>query len=41
MSVDKALANCKFHWNLQGGDTGKRKAEHRSFLQLVFTQHRT
>jgi hypothetical protein len=39
MIVDKALANCKFHWSLQGGDTGKRKVEHRSFFQLWFTHN--
>ncbi|MDF1538608.1 MAG: hypothetical protein P1Q69_06875 [Candidatus Thorarchaeota archaeon] len=38
MMTDKALANfCKFSWNLrEGGDTGKREVEHRSFL-LMFT----
>jgi len=34
MNVDKALANCEFLWNLQGGDTGRRRVEHRSILQL-------
>ena len=34
MNVDKALANCEFHWNLQSGDTGRRRAEHRNILQL-------
>ena len=34
MNVDKALANCKFFWNLQSGDTGKRRVEYRSILQL-------
>ena len=38
MIGDKALANCEFLWSLQGGDTGKRMAEHRGFLQLRFTQ---
>ncbi len=37
MNVDNALANCKFLWNLQSGDTGKRRAEHRNILQLRFT----
>ncbi|MDF1539079.1 MAG: hypothetical protein P1Q69_09255 [Candidatus Thorarchaeota archaeon] len=38
MITDNALANfCKFSWNLrEGGDTGKREVEHRSFL-LMFT----
>jgi hypothetical protein len=34
MIADKALANCEFFWNLQGGDTGRRRVERRSFLQL-------
>jgi hypothetical protein len=34
MIVDKALANCEFLWNLQGGDTGRRRVEHRSFQML-------
>ena len=38
MIVDKALANCEFLWSLQGGDTGKGGAEHRSFLEVRFTQ---
>ncbi len=39
MNVDKALANFgKFFENLLGsGDTGKRRVEHRNFLQLRFT----
>ena len=39
MNVDKALANFgKFFENLlEGGDTGKRRVEHRNFLQLRFT----
>jgi len=40
MNVDKALANCEFLWNLQGGDTGMRQVERRNFLQLMFT-HQT
>jgi len=40
MNVDKALANCEFLWNLQGGDTGRRRVEHRNFLQLRFTHHK-
>jgi hypothetical protein len=41
MNVDSALANFTILWIVDGGDTGKREAEHRSFLQLMFTQHRT
>ncbi len=37
MIVDNALANCKFLWDLQSGDTGRRWVEHRSFLLLRFT----
>jgi hypothetical protein len=32
MSVDNALANLKVHWILRSGDTGKRRVEHRGFL---------
>ncbi len=38
MNVDKALAN--FYNSLElrrGGDTGRRRAEHRKFLQLRCT----
>ena len=35
MIVDKALANLEVLWTLRGGDTGRRRAEHRSFLLLV------
>jgi hypothetical protein len=41
MNVDGALANFTIQRIVGGGDTGKRGAEHRSFLQLMFTQHRT
>jgi hypothetical protein len=34
MNVDKTLANCRFFQALQGGDTGKRRVEHRNILQL-------
>jgi hypothetical protein len=38
MITDNALANGKVPWNLRGGDTGMRRAEHRGFL-LMFTHH--
>jgi hypothetical protein len=34
MNVDNALADCEFQKNLQSGDTGMRRAEHRNLLQL-------
>ncbi len=34
MIVDNAPANLDVHWISRGGDTGKRGAEHRSFLLL-------
>jgi len=34
MNVDNTLANFTFLWIVDGGDTGKRGAEHRSFLEL-------
>jgi len=37
MIADKALANCRFLRNMQGGDTGKRRVEHRSFNVVMFT----
>ncbi len=38
MIVDKALAKFSiFSKMLDGGDTGRRRAEHRNFLQLMFT----
>ncbi len=38
MNVDKALANfCNSSELRRGGDTGRRRVEHRSFLQLTFT----
>ena len=37
MIVNNTLANCGFLQALQGGDTGKRRAEHRNILQLRFT----
>ena len=40
MKVDKALANFGNSSELRrGGDTGRRRVEHRSFLQVRFTQH--
>jgi hypothetical protein len=41
MIVDKALAKFSiFSKMLDGGDTGKGRAEHRSFLVLWFTHHK-
>ncbi len=37
MMTDNALANFAFLWNVGRGDAGRRRAEHRSFLQLRFT----
>jgi hypothetical protein len=34
MMTDNALANLEIYWILRGGDTGKRRAEHRGFLLL-------
>ncbi len=37
MTVDNALANlCVSFEMLRGGDTGKRRAEHKGFLLLWF-----
>ncbi len=33
MIVDNALANLEISWISRGGDTGRRGAEHRSFLR--------
>ncbi len=42
MITDNALANFGNSLELlRGGDTGKRGAEHRSFLHLWFTHHIT
>ena len=38
MMTDNALANFIFLRNVGGGDTGRRGAEHRGFLQLETTQ---
>ncbi|MGY5874688.1 MAG: hypothetical protein RTU30_02985 [Candidatus Thorarchaeota archaeon] len=40
MMADDALAKFKIQWILDGGDTGRRRAEHRSFLQLWFTHNK-
>jgi hypothetical protein len=34
MNVDNALANFEISWISGSGDTGKRRVEHRSILQL-------
>jgi hypothetical protein len=34
MIVDNAPTNLGIHWISRGGDTGRRRAEHRSILQL-------
>jgi hypothetical protein len=34
MRVDNALADFTFPWNVRSGDTGRRRVEHRSILQL-------
>jgi len=39
MNVDKALANLLVLWISEGGDTGRRRVEHRSYLQLRFTHN--
>ncbi len=33
MMTDNAPANSDIHWTSEGGNTGRRGAEHRSFLQ--------
>jgi hypothetical protein len=36
--VDNAFANLRISFEVRrGGDTGRRRAEHRNFLQLRFT----
>jgi hypothetical protein len=37
MMVDKAPANSNVLWTLKGGDTGRGRVEHSSFLKLRFT----
>jgi hypothetical protein len=40
MNVDKAFAKFSILLKmLDGGDTSKRRVEHRSFLQLMFIHH--
>jgi hypothetical protein len=39
MIADNAPANLDFLWISRGGDTGRRRAEHRSFLLLWFTHN--
>jgi hypothetical protein len=40
MIVDNAFANSEIHWISEGGDTGKGRVEHRSFLLLWFTHNK-
>ena len=41
MIADKALADfCNSLELRRGGDTGRRRAEHRNILQLRFTHHK-
>jgi len=41
MIADKALADfCIFSEIRRGGDTGKRRVEHRNVLQLRFAHHK-
>jgi len=39
MKTDNTLANLDTNLISRGGDTGRRGAEHRGFLQLWFTHH--
>jgi hypothetical protein len=39
MKTDNAPAVCEFFENSHGGDTGRRRTEHRSFTQLWFTHN--
>ncbi len=40
MNVDKALANfCNSSELRRGGDTGRRRVEHRRVLQMSITHH--
>ena len=42
MTVDKALANFGISPEIRrGGDTGRRRVEHRDFLQLSVTHYRS
>jgi hypothetical protein len=40
MNTDEAPTTLGVHWTMRRGDTSRRRAEHRSFLQLWFTHHR-
>jgi len=41
MNVDKALANfCDSLELRRGGDTGRRRVEHRNCLQVMLTHHK-
>jgi hypothetical protein len=40
MIVDNAPANFTFLRNVRGGDTGRRRVEHRSILQLSVTHYK-
>ncbi len=41
MNVDKALAKLSiFSKMLDGGDTGRRRVEHRNILHVRFTHHK-
>jgi hypothetical protein len=39
MIIDEALADSIVQWTIEGGDTGWRRVEHRSFSELRFTHH--
>jgi hypothetical protein len=39
MMTDNASANSEVMWISEGGDTGRRGAEHRGFLKLWFTHN--
>ncbi len=39
MKSDNALVNSGLFLSLEGGDTGRGRAEHRNFLQLWFTHY--
>ncbi len=41
MITDNALANLRVSAEVRrGDDTGRRRVEHRSFLQMMFTHHK-
>ena len=35
MRTDKTLANFELLWSLKGGDTGRGRVEHRSFIKEI------